>query len=341
MKELRLPENYSSRPATMADLELIQALEEKISRHYFQEEGLSLEAVRNEYETPGFTLEDSTRLVFDQQGQLAALIEVWDVWDPPVHPYLWLRADPELEDLQVLESLLAWGESRAMEVLDRVDPEVRVAMRSHAYQAIPSTAQVLKARGMVNIRHSFRMLIEMDQMPEEPGWPDGIRLRKYNPEQDAYAVFQVDDEVFEDHFGYVKMEDEQKAYQDFLHYMTREDTHDPEIWFLAGDGDEIAGICLCKTHAEHDRDCGWVSSLGVRRPWRRRGIARALLQHTFRVFYERGKYKVGLTVDAASLTGATDLYENVGMKVDRQYDLYEKVLREGKDVSVNTLEASE
>ena len=341
MKELQLPDNYNSRPATTADLELIQALEEKISRYYFQEDGLSLEAVRNGYETPGFVMEDSIRLVFDSDGQLMALVEVWDVWDPPVHPYLWLRADPDLVDMRVLDSLLIWGENRSMQVLDRLDPEVRVAIRSHAYKAIPRTAEVLKAREMICVRHSFRMQIEMDQLPKEPNWPDGIRLRKYNPDQDAYAVFKIDDEVFQDHFGYVKLEDEEKAYQDFLHHMTKVETHDPEIWFLAVDGDEIAGICLCKTRADHDRDCGWVSSLGVRRTWRRQGIARALLQHTFRVFYERGKHKVGLKVDAASLTGATDLYESVGMKVNRQYDLYEKVLREGKDVSVNTLGASE
>ncbi len=71
---------------------------------------------------------------------------------------------------------------------------------------------------------------------------------------------------------------------------------------------------------------GWVNLLGVRRPWRRRGVALALLQHSFREFYARDRRKVGLGVDAQSLTGATRLYEKAGMRSDpsRQFVLYER-----------------
>ena len=83
---------------------------------------------------------------------------------------------------------------------------------------------------------------------------------------------------------------------------------------------------------------GWVNSLGVRRPWRRRGLALALLRHAFGVFYRRGKTKVGLGVDATSLTGATRLYEKAGMHVQRKSVTYEKVLREGRDLTTQTIE---
>jgi mycothiol synthase len=62
----------------------------------------------------------------------------------------------------------------------------------------------------------------------------------------------------------------------------------------------------------------------------------ALLQHSFRELYARGQKKVGLGVDAASLTGATRLYERAGMHVARQYDTYEKELRPGRDLSTQT-----
>ena len=61
--------------------------------------------------------------------------------------------------------------------------------------------------------------------------------------------------------------------------------------------------------------------------------ALALLHHSFGELYRRGKRKVGLEVDAQSLTGATRLYEKAGMRVDRQYDVYEKELRSGRDLS--------
>ena len=71
---------------------------------------------------------------------------------------------------------------------------------------------------------------------------------------------------------------------------------------------------------------GWIGILGVRRPWRRRGLGRALLLHAFHEFRARGFTEAGLGLDAASLTGATRLYESVGMHVSAQFDFYEKQL---------------
>ena len=84
-------------------------------------------------------------------------------------------------------------------------------------------------------------------------------------------------------------------------------------------------------------DMGWVSTLGVRRPWRRKGLGLALLQHSFGEFHRRGKCRVGLGVDADSLTGATRLYEKAGMEVHRQYASYEKELRAGVDLSTQSM----
>lgn len=85
---------------------------------------------------------------------------------------------------------------------------------------------------------------------------------------------------------------------------------------------------------------GWVSTLGVRRPWRRRGLGLALLQHSFNELHRRGLRKIGLGVDAQSLTGATLLYEKAGMHPDlsRQIDLYEKELRPGIELGTQTTE---
>ena len=97
-------------------------------------------------------------------------------------------------------------------------------------------------------------------------------------------------------------------------------------------------MSLCHPKVVEDPDMGWVDVLGVRRPWRRRGLALALLHHTFGEFYQRGKRKVGLGVDAQSLTGATRLYEKAGMHVQRQYATYEKELRPGEELSTQSVE---
>jgi ribosomal protein S18 acetylase RimI-like enzyme len=118
-------------------------------------------------------------------------------------------------------------------------------------------------------------------------------------------------------------------------FVDDEEGFDPELWFLAMDGDEIAGISLCRKQSWEDDNLGWVSSLAVRRPWRKRGLGLALLQESFNAFWQRGKKGVGLGVDAENLTGALRLYKKAGMKVHRQHNQYEKLLRPGKDLSTH------
>ena len=120
--------------------------------------------------------------------------------------------------------------------------------------------------------------------------------------------------------------------------MDHDHDFDPSLWFLAVDGDEIAGISLCWPKSNDDPQMGWVGTLGVRRPWRKQGLGLALLQHSFAEFHRRGQARVGLGVDASSLTGATRLYERAGMQPIRQFDMYQKVLRPGKDISTQTIE---
>jgi mycothiol synthase len=109
--------------------------------------------------------------------------------------------------------------------------------------------------------------------------------------------------------------------------MIRREGFDPGLWFLAMDGDEIAGGSLCQDYPDE----GWVEQLGVRRAWRRNGVGLALLRHTFREFYRRDRRRVGLGVDSQSPTGATRLYRRAGMHVARQLDSYQKELRPGED----------
>lgn len=69
---------------------------------------------------------------------------------------------------------------------------------------------------------------------------------------------------------------------------------------------------------------GWVGTLGTRKPWRGKGLGRALLLTAFGELCRRGETRVRLAVDAGNETGATQLYESVGMRVAWQADVYEK-----------------
>lgn len=332
----KLPEDFTARMAKMEDLPDIHKLEQMTSLHYLGVPGFSLERLTNEYHAPGFHPEQSVILIETQDGSLAALVEVWDESDPPVHPFVWLDVDPAYKDLGLEDYLLAWAEQRALQVINRVDPELRIAMRTYINSKVESSLQAFLRAGFKQIRHGFQMRIEMEEMPPAPVWPEGIRLKPYDPKADARLVYETDKEAFQDHFGFVRR-DPEEGFKRFLHLFAGDDSYDPSLWFLAVDGEEIIATCLCRSYGTEDPTTGYVSSLGVKRGWRRKGVAKALLLHAFGEYYRRGKRVVDLNVDAESLTGATDLYKKVGMYVLRRDDLFEKEIRPGRDISVTKL----
>jgi ribosomal protein S18 acetylase RimI-like enzyme len=181
------------------------------------------------------------------------------------------------------------------------------------------------------------MVIDLEEMPPRPFWSDGITVRTMQGLEEARDVIWAIEEAFRDHWGYVEQPFETE-YQRWLHFIKNDEQYDPTLWFLAVEGDKIVGISCCKAKTNEDPDMAWVSTLGVRKPWRRKGIALALLHHTFREFYRRGKRRVGLGVDGFSLTGATRLYEKAGMKSVRQFAVFEKEIRSGRDIVRRSLD---
>ena len=178
-------------------------------------------------------------------------------------------------------------------------------------------------------RSFLRMQIRMTAAPPTPSWPAGIELRTFRPGSDERTVFDAVEEAFSDHWGHVP-----SRFEEWLRRTRRAD-FDPTLWFLAFDGQQLAATSLCETMPD---DRGWVSSLAVRRPWRQRGLARAILLASFGEFWRRGRPTVALGVDAQSLTGATRLYESVGMSVRERHDQVTKLLRDGTDLQVRSLD---
>ena len=333
---LTLPEGFTCRGATIQDLEPAVALFNRWSRAAIgRDEFADLNAVREEWLTPGVDLEEDTRLVFTPEGQLAGYVEVWKTAQPMVHPELWGRVDPDHQDRGIGTWLIQWAEQRARRILPEIPVEQRFAPYVGAYRQVDKAKRLFEDMGYRHIRSFYHMLIQMDAPVPDPNFPAGITLRTFNPETDVEAVYRARTDAFRDHFGFAEPPFEE-GLQRFKHRWVNQDV-DSTLMFLAMDGDEIAGVSLCRPHAFYDTEVGWVGSLGVRREWRKRGLGLALLRHSFQEFYRRGKRKVGLGVDAQNLTGALRLYENAGMHVDQAFDLYEKELRPGIEISVQSL----
>ena len=334
---LTLPQGFTVRGARLEDVEISLELFNLWSQAIVGEDEITdTEAIRNEWVSPGFDPAEDIRLVFAPDNMLVGYIEVWTNAKPPVHPWIWGRVHPNYGGLGIGSWMLTWAEERAMSALSRVSDNLRFAPRVGIHAQAKESQKLFKDFGFRYIRSAYRMMIDIDTVPPEPVWPQGLTIRTYNPETDAKAVYYADQEIFRDHFGFVE-ESFEEGFQRFIHIMTEYEGFDPSLWWLAFEGDQLAGICLCRPQSYDDPNMGYVSTLGVRRPWRTHGLGLAFLHHSFGEFYRRGKRKVSLGVDAENLTGALRLYEKAGMHVHLQFDTFEKEIRPGREISVQSL----
>lgn len=216
-------------------------------------------------------------------------------------------------------TLVRLTEPRAREHLPLAPVDARVTLFNSINGRNAAARALLEREGYAQARHFWRMRIDLDPAlpPPPPAWPAGIMVRSVATAADERAAYAAIDEAFQDHWGH-----QPTTFEAWL-ARHKGEGHETGLWFLARDGDEVAGAAICR----YQLGMGWVDSLGVRRAWRRRGLGMALLRHAFAEFLRRERPTVALGVDAGSKTGATRLYEAAGMRVEQQYAIYEKELR--------------
>jgi ribosomal protein S18 acetylase RimI-like enzyme len=182
---------------------------------------------------------------------------------------------------------------------------------------------LLEEAGYKPIRFSYSMVRPLSRPVDVTPIPEGLEIRTVQPDQ-FRQVWEADQEAFRDHWGYV--EGTEKDYQRWL----KDPLNDPDLWNVAWDGDQVAGMVLNflnrKENEEYNRLRGWTENISVRKPWRRRGLARALLTRSLLMFKDMGMDHAALGVDTQNLTGALDLYKSVGFVVEKRHTTYRKKL---------------
>ncbi len=336
-KILPLPAGYTARSGKLEDYEIAFDLLNIHSQHMNGCDDLTdPELLRVDWLNDGFNPETDLRLVFAPNRQLVAFVECWLNQEPPVHPWIFGCVHPKHWDKGIGGHIVTWAEDHARLALDKCEPELRVAPRSGAEAHNKNGLALFDGLGWKHIRSFYRMVTDLDSPPEVSSFPEGITVRPYDPETEIEAVYLTVVDSFKDHFGFIAPPFE-KGLADFKHNFIEDPAYDPRFWFVAVDGNEMAGICICRREDAEDPESGWVNELGVRRAWRKRGLGYALLKHAFAAFYADGKKRAALGVDADSLTGALRLYERAGMRVLRQFNQYEKEFRPGKELAVESL----
>jgi mycothiol synthase len=185
------------------------------------------------------------------------------------------------------------------------------------------TTKLLESEGYQPARYFFEMVRDLAEPIIESPMPEGLEVRPVQKDH-LWLIFEAMNEAFRDHWGHRDATKEE--YEQWMKYPQFK----PDHWKVAWDGDQVAGmvhnIINEDENEEYERKRGYTENICVLRPWRKRGLARALLTQSFSYLKQLGMTEAALGVDTENLSGALRLYESVGFQcVKRQTD-YRKPL---------------
>jgi len=332
-----LPKGYSARAATLEDADRIAELINEYTKAISGRAAISAEVLHRQLQMPGIDRSRDTLLVAAPDGGLAAFAAAFHL-APHVHVNGIATVALSHQGLGIGSGLLGWIEERAAHAVELAPPDARVSLSQGVDQQEKTAIRLLERNGYHQVRHFWRMLIEFSANGslQIPSWPEGVSVATLRLPQDLVPAFRAGRDAFRDHWGHVESP-EDEALERMKHRVDNDPEFDTSLRFLAREEDEIVGICNAVAKEGTDTTTGYIETLGVRRAWRRRGIAKALLLHAFEACRNRGLDRVALHVDAASLTGATHLYESTGMHVSELSHAYEKELRAGTEIATQDL----
>ncbi len=332
MAHLDLPDGYRQAPARG---DVVREAAEHLRRVGMAESGrafLGVDDYANFWRAPFIDTEQDIALVRAEDGALVAQAVVINRF-PHNEPFCFGAVSPEHHGLGLGSALLAWQEARARERVGEAPDGARVSLESlvDAHHG-PSTALLTDHRFAL-ARYFMTMAIDFDGPVPAAEFPPGFELRTWS-DAELERGARTAAESFQDHYGYVERPMDVRVAE--LRHRTQHPGFDPTLQWHLYEGGELVAVNWCNGSHEGDETVGYVQTLGVRRPWRGRGLARNLLLLALAEFQRRGKRGAALDVDADSITGATRLYESVGMAEVHRTASYSKQLRPGTDLARRT-----
>jgi len=183
------------------------------------------------------------------------------------------------------------------------------------YQAWATSTQVkwittLESEGYKAVRHFNNMLHKLDVIPELE-IPEGLEVRPVQAEH-FRNIWEAQREVQMELFEVVAENWTDDRYDSWV----ANPSHTPQLWQVAWDGDQVAGMVLPRIDQEENRQLGrkrgYTEHVFVRRPWRKRGLAKALILRSLREFKELGIQEAELGVDSENESGAFAFYHRLG-----------------------------
>ncbi len=288
----------------------------------------SADQIERQLGTPGIQFEGNLLGIEGDAGQLIAVVATVPM---PGTDTFYISTDisvvPEYRKGRLEATLLEYAVANAHEWATR--NQARVQIQAGCRDDQTNYVQLYTEAGFLPVRYFHTMERDLTSMPIEPAIaPAGFEIEAVNPDDDVHVkdLHITLIESFQDHFNPIDFTLEQTAHWIRSHellkgfillaYATSEDgTHVPA-------GSSVNRIRTAYNE-QHGKKEGEVSALGVRRAYRRKGLARALLLSSLGVIKQAGMNTAELSVDSENPLGANELYASVGFKPRKTSIVYQ------------------
>ena len=271
--------------------------------------------------------EKDTLVAFGEDGRVAALCWVYAPRkvESKHRAFLWFDIHPDHRSNGLGDFVLAWSEARGRQILAERPADMPRIIRSGCMDTEQYRRALLERHGYEIIRYFYTMRRDLSQPIADVVLPDGITLQNWSPEIDE-RVFEASNEAFRDHWGF-----EPSSRDQWERYSIGRESFRSDLSFIAMDGEEVAGFSINYLSQEenerNDIQEAWVGDLAVRRRWRKRGLATALLNQSMQAFKTDGMDFATLGVDTENPTGALGVYQRVGfVQVKRSMTYFKDVV---------------
>ncbi len=328
----KLPDypEYEFRPFRREDSPAIFQMMLDIDSHDNRTWAGTLADTEKEFEDPDVNIETDTLGAFTADGQVAAMAWLYAPPEPGEHylAFLWNNFHPDHRGNGLAEFIMDWSEARGRQILTERPRDLPHVLRIGCMEHNTYRKELHTRHGFQPVRYFFEMRRDLSKALADVTLPPGLEIRTWEPElnQRTYEAFE---ESFRDHWGHVPM-----SIETWDLFLVGRESFRPDLSFVIMDSDEVAGFSLNFLSPEENEREGiqqaFVGDLGVRRQWRKRGFATALLNQSMHVFKAEGMDYATLGVDSQNPTGALGVYERVGFVPVKRSMSFAKVVHEAQ-----------